>query len=207
VLLGKEPGRPGVLEDMEPLRSTPLRRRPAALAAAAAATLLLAACGSSSGESTATATSGGATTAAQGGYGSAPAPTTTAATTTQAASRSADLIAHEGKLGTYLVDAQGRPVYLFEKDTSTVSTCSAACTSAWPPVTAGGAPRVGPGLKRGLLGTTTRADGSTQLTYGGHPLYRFAGDQPGGAPTGQGNNGFGAPWYVVRPSGAKLDAS
>jgi hypothetical protein len=55
-----------------------------------------------------------------------------------------------------------------------------------------------------LLGTTTRADGTTQVTYAGHPLYRFISDQKAGDVTGQGVNPFGAPWYVVSPSGAQI---
>jgi predicted lipoprotein with Yx(FWY)xxD motif len=55
-----------------------------------------------------------------------------------------------------------------------------------------------------LLGTTARADGTTQVTYAGHPLYRFLNDKAAGDTTGQAVNAFGAPWYVVAPSGMQI---
>jgi len=60
------------------------------------------------------------------------------------------------------------------------------------------------GVNAALLGTITRADGSAQVTYAGHPLYRFISDNAAGDSTGQGVNAFGAPWYVVSPSGAQI---
>jgi predicted lipoprotein with Yx(FWY)xxD motif len=56
-----------------------------------------------------------------------------------------------------------------------------------------------------LVGTTTRADGTTQVTYGGHPLYYFVGDKAAGDLTGQDINQFGAKWYVVGKDGKKID--
>jgi predicted lipoprotein with Yx(FWY)xxD motif len=100
-----------------------------------------------------------------------------------------------------LVDAQGRTLYLWQADTGTSSTCSGACATAWPPVTTTGKPAAGSGAKANLLGTTKRADGSTQVTYAGHPLYRFAGDSAAGRLNGQGSDAFGAKWYVVTPAG------
>ena len=55
-------------------------------------------------------------------------------------------------------------------------------------------------MNASLLGTITRADGTAQVTYAGHPLYRFISDRKAGDATGQGVNAFGAPWYVVSPS-------
>jgi hypothetical protein len=55
-----------------------------------------------------------------------------------------------------------------------------------------------------MLGTTKRADGTTQVTYAGHPLYFFAGDSSSGATNGQSLNAFGAKWYVVGTSGAAV---
>jgi predicted lipoprotein with Yx(FWY)xxD motif len=83
-------------------------------------------------------------------------------------------------LGTILADAKGRTLYLFTKDKPTASMCSEACASAWPPALAGHHPTVGAGLDTAALGTLKRPDGRVQVTYAGHPLYRFAGD--GGRP-------------------------
>ena len=55
-----------------------------------------------------------------------------------------------------------------------------------------------------MLGMTKRADGTTQVTYAGHPLYFFAGDSSSGAANGQGVDAFGAKWYVVAPNGAAI---
>ena len=56
------------------------------------------------------------------------------------------------------------------------------------------------------MGTTTRTDGSSQVTYNGHPLYYFANDKAAGDARGQGINRFGGGWYVVDPAGDKIDS-
>jgi len=109
------------------------------------------------------------------------------------------------KLGQVLVDSNGLTVYLFLADKGTMSSCnSASCVQYWPPVLTTGAPQAGSGVTASLLGTTARADGTTQVTYAGHPLYRFINDKAAGQATGQGVNAFGAPWYVVSASGAQI---
>ena len=109
------------------------------------------------------------------------------------------------KPGQVLVDSSGLTVYLFLADKGTGSSCnSASCMQYWPPVLTNGAPQAGAGANGSLLGTTTRADGTTQVTYAGHPLYRFINDKAAGDATGQAVNAFGAPWYVVSPSGAQI---
>ena len=109
------------------------------------------------------------------------------------------------RLGQVLVESNGLTVYLFLADSSATSACnSASCMQYWPPVLTNGAPQAGPGVNVALLGTITRADGSAQVTYAGHPLYRFISDKAAGDSTGQGVNAFGAPWYVVSPSGAQI---
>src|SRR5919201_179762 len=102
--------------------------------------------------------------------------------------------------GTALVDSQGRALYLFEADKGDMSRCSGACASAWPPATTTGAPTAGPGLSAAKLGTTKRSDGTTEVTYNGHPLYRYAGDSRPGEANGQGLNQFGAKWNMLAPT-------
>ncbi|MET9763550.1 hypothetical protein ABZ016_31665 [Streptomyces sp. NPDC006372] len=113
--------------------------------------------------------------------------------------------ASAGKLGTILVDGKGRTLYLFEADKSTTSTCSGACAAAWPPLLTSGAPSAGGSAQSGLLGTSKRSDGKEQVTYHGHPLYRYAGDAAPGDTNGQGLDQFGAEWYVLNAGGDKVD--
>ena len=105
------------------------------------------------------------------------------------------------KLGRILVDRRGRTLYLFEADTNGKSTCSGACAATWPPFTAA-SPSEGDGLDAGALATTTRADGTQQVTYHGHPLYYYVGDgKAPGSTKGEDLNTFGGKWYAVNASG------
>lgn len=113
-------------------------------------------------------------------------------------------VATNAKLGQILVDGSGRTVYLFVADQGTTSACYTDCAAAWPPVLTHGAPQAGAGANASLLGTTTRKDGSTEVTYAGHPLYYFIADKAPGDATGQKLNNFGGPWYVVSPSGMEI---
>jgi len=108
-------------------------------------------------------------------------------------------------LGQTLVDGSGRTLYLFEADTAKDSTCYGPCASAWPPAAAPAPPHTIGTASAALVGTVRRTDGATQLTYNGHPLYYYAGDAAPGDTTGQGLLQFGAKWYVLNPSGAKID--
>jgi predicted lipoprotein with Yx(FWY)xxD motif len=108
------------------------------------------------------------------------------------------------QLGKVLVDAQGRTLYLFEADTGAMSNCAGACATAWPPVATTGKPTAGAGVDAAKLGTTKRTDGSTEITYNGHPLYTYAGDTAPGQTSGQAIDGFGAEWYVVSAAGDKI---
>jgi predicted lipoprotein with Yx(FWY)xxD motif len=105
-------------------------------------------------------------------------------------------------VGDVLMDAQThRTVYLFKKDTGPSSACSGACAHNWPPVRATGTPAVGGGAKASLIGTIKRSDGAPQVTYNGHPLYLFVGDNTANATNGQAVTAFGAPWFAVSPAG------
>jgi predicted lipoprotein with Yx(FWY)xxD motif len=112
-----------------------------------------------------------------------------------------------GDLGKILRDSEGHVVYLFEKDKTTKSQCYGACATNWPPVITKGKPVAGSGIIASKLGTTKRKDGKKQVTYGGHPLYYFAGDKKAGQANGEGLDAFGAEWYVLSKSGKKVDKS
>jgi predicted lipoprotein with Yx(FWY)xxD motif len=111
-----------------------------------------------------------------------------------------------GDLGKIIVDGRSRTLYLFEKDKNGKSACSGACAEAWPPLLTKGKPKASGSVKASRLATTKRSDGTTQVTYGGHPLYTFAPDKnKPGSTKGQGVDGFGAEWYVVGTNGKKIE--
>jgi predicted lipoprotein with Yx(FWY)xxD motif len=110
-------------------------------------------------------------------------------------------------LGKVLVDSQGRTLYLFAKDRGTTSACTGACATAWPPLRASGKPVAGSGAQSSLLGTTKRSDGKPEVTYNGHPLYLYVGDQKAGDTSGQGITAFGGGWYALTASGGQVTAT
>jgi predicted lipoprotein with Yx(FWY)xxD motif len=104
-------------------------------------------------------------------------------------------------LGDVLVDRQGRTLYLFGRDSGTMSACTGACAVNWPPLRVRRTPLVGSGAKPSDVGRTARPDGISQLTYKGHPLYTFAHDTKAGDVNGEGIATFGGTWYVVGTDG------
>lgn len=102
--------------------------------------------------------------------------------------------------GTHLVDSDGRSLYLFTLDTDRTSSCEGDCASAWPPLR--GDPVAGEGVDPLLLGNSERRDGSIQVTYAGHPLYRYHGDVDAGD---TGGHGFNELWFLVGADGDPLD--
>lgn len=150
-----------------------------AIALGAAAILLLAAC-SSSKHSTALGTT------------SSPASSTAAV----AAGSTVKVSADEG----HLVGPNGHVLYANTVDTSASIQCAGTCAQAWPPLT--GTPAAGSGIDAAKLGTATRADGSTQVTYAGHPLYFYAEDSGSDDKYGQGVADGGGKWGIVSPAGA-----
>jgi predicted lipoprotein with Yx(FWY)xxD motif len=129
-------------------------------------------------------------------------------TTANASSRSSATVSVANTaLGKILVDSQGNTLYLWAKDSGTKSECSGACATAWPPLRVSGKPTAGGGANASSLGTTPRSDGKPQVTYNGHPLYGYQGDSKPGDTNGQGSTGFGAPWYVLSPTGNEITAA
>jgi predicted lipoprotein with Yx(FWY)xxD motif len=121
--------------------------------------------------------------------------------------RSATVGVENSNLGKIIDDSKGETLYLFKKDSGTKSECSGACASAWPPLRASGKPTAGSGANASMLGTTPRSDGKPQVTYNGHPVYTFTGDQNPGDTSGQGVNAFGARWYALSPAGNQVSGS
>jgi len=107
-------------------------------------------------------------------------------------------------LGPVLTSASGLTLYVHAGDTPTSSTCTGGCATAWPPLTVatGATATAGTGVP-GKLGTLVRADGTTQVTYNGMPLYGWKDDTKPGDVTGQGVNGFS----VAKVAGTAPSAS
>jgi predicted lipoprotein with Yx(FWY)xxD motif len=142
-------------------------------------------------------------TSAGGPKSQGAAATSTAASTSGGAATVA--VAGNSKLGSILVDAQGRTLYRFEKDESDESYCNGNCAKAWPPYTTKGAPEAGKGADAAKLGTLKRDDGSTQVTYNGSPLYTYVSDRTAGDAKGNELDQFGGEWYALHASGAKAE--
>jgi predicted lipoprotein with Yx(FWY)xxD motif len=100
--------------------------------------------------------------------------------------------------GTILTDADGRTLYLFEQDQGTTTACTTGCSAAWPALVADGKPTAGDGVDASLLGTAKQADGTVQVTYNGHLVYRYSGDAAAGDTNGE---GIGGVWFVVSAAG------
>jgi predicted lipoprotein with Yx(FWY)xxD motif len=139
--------------------------------------------------------------AACGGGGAA-----TASPPKTSSGTSATVGAAKSSLGSILVDSTGRTLYLFKADVGAKSACTGACAKAWPPLLATGTPSAGTGLTASKIGTITRSGGQQQVTYNGHPLYMFSGDQKPGQTNGQGVTAFGAAWFALTPSGNQASA-
>lgn len=159
-----------------------MRKASASAALLTALTLALAACGGNDDEGSGTAATAAPTTAAQ------------------AANRTTVAVA-TSKLGNILVDADGRTLYAFTKDKGDQSACSGECATNWPALT--GPATAGTGVQTALLSTARQANGSSQVTYGGRPLYYFAGDAKPGDTNGQ---GVGGVWFAVTADGELVKA-
>jgi predicted lipoprotein with Yx(FWY)xxD motif len=168
------------------------------IAALAAIAVFAAGCGGNGGNAGYGSSKSGANSA---GYSSASQTSSTTAKKTVVVS-----VKKNKKFGTILAGAGSRTVYMFGGDKSgSASACAGACAAAWPPVTASGRPSAAGKVNVSKITTFKRSDGTMQVVYAGHPLYYYATDKDGGDAYGQGINGFGADWYVVAPSGKKVD--
>lgn len=105
------------------------------------------------------------------------------------------------KLGMVLVDSKGFVLYDFHKDKGTTSACYGECAAVWPPLLSEGEPQPSNGASAAMLGTTERKDGTTQVTYDGHPLYTYVADKKPGEANGNDFSSFGAQWYTLKGNG------
>jgi predicted lipoprotein with Yx(FWY)xxD motif len=113
-------------------------------------------------------------------------------------------------LGDYLVGPSGNTLYVFTNDSMNTSTCTDACATMWPPLTAASGATITPPMgATGTFSLISRPDGSMQVAYNGMPLYYFSGDTGPGDTKGQGLVGkwFVAPLSGSMPSGGAAGAS
>lgn len=155
-----------------------MRKASAGAALLAALALVLAACGGSGDDGSGTA-----------------APAEPATTAAQATGGTTVAVAN-GTLGDILVDGDGRTLYAFTRDQGDRSACSGQCADNWPALT--GTATAGTGAQASLLSASMQANGDNQVTYGGKPLYHFAGDAKPGDVNGQ---GVGDVWFVLSANG------
>jgi predicted lipoprotein with Yx(FWY)xxD motif len=106
----------------------------------------------------------------------------------------------DGKL---IATSNGFTLYMFTHDRAGKDTCQSIsmCTGVWPPYTVKGKPVAGPGVNASKLGTTKLANGKEQVTYYGHPLYRYAFDGGPGMTFYIGAMQFGGRWYGLAAAG------
>lgn len=172
-------------------------RRLSAVLLGATMAMAMAACGSSDK----TTTAGGQTAQTATTTATTPATVAPAATTTTAAAKATVATANNASLGTILVDATGKTLYTFDKDTSTTSSCTGGCAATWPAVVLpSGATTAVAGTGVGTLSVAARPDDATkmQVVLNGKPLYTYALDTAPGDTKGDGAGG-GA-WHVAKPA-------
>ena len=127
-------------------------------------------------------------------------PRETAAPSPTSAPPGTRITVRPSDFGPMLFDARGQAIYLFDRETTRKPRCYGACAEAWPPVLTKGDPVATGATRRGMLGTTRRSDGAVQVTYGGHPLYFYAHEEPGQVLCHNVEE-YGGLWLVVTPTG------
>ncbi|HUE79223.1 MAG TPA: hypothetical protein VMN38_06295 [Sphingomicrobium sp.] len=120
-------------------------------------------------------------------------------------------VANAAPYGQYLVDGQGRALYVLEVSeqqgdpTAAAQRCTDACLGEWPAMFSRGAPGAGDGVDGGRLGTVER-DGGAQVTYAGWPLYYYVADRQPGQVSGHHVSDRWGEWYLLSPAGEVIEA-
>ncbi len=118
-------------------------------------------------------------------------------------SRAATVELHHTSLGEILSTSSGFTLYEFTRDHGDRNSCVSlsGCPSAWPALETSGRPNAGPGVKSSLLSSIRLPGGASQVTYAGHPLYRYSGDSAPGETGYVGADAFGGDWDAINASG------
>ena len=106
-------------------------------------------------------------------------------------------IAEVAGIGKVLADEHGMVLYTDAQDPTDSSACIETCATTWHPfaVEPGATVPAASGIS-GVVGTITRPDGTSQLTYDGHPLYFYHYDPKPGTAKGV---GIDPDWTVATP--------
>jgi predicted lipoprotein with Yx(FWY)xxD motif len=128
----------------------------------------------------------------------------TSTRTSRQAAKTTTVKVMKTRYGKILVDGRGRALYLFTRESTPTVRCYGACATAWPVFHATGDLRAGTGADSHLIGTTSRRDGTKQVTYAGHPLYHYVTDRKPGQVTCQNVDEYGGTWLVVSPGGTAI---
>jgi predicted lipoprotein with Yx(FWY)xxD motif len=106
----------------------------------------------------------------------------------------------DSEFGPMLFNDKKQAIYIWEVEESTRPECYGNCAELWPPVLTDGEPQVAGDANKTLLSTTQRTDGSTQVTYNGHPLYYYAHEKAGEVKC-HNISTHGGLWWVIQPNG------
>ncbi len=108
--------------------------------------------------------------------------------------------------GMILTANNGFTLYQFSRDTRNKDNCfkNLECRSVWPAVTTKAKPVAAKGVSARLLGTIKLPNGSLQVTYAGHPLYRYSGDIGPRQTDYIGVTASGGTWYAVDAKGRRV---
>ena len=117
-----------------------------------------------------------------------------------------------GGVGNVLVDSKGEVLYTNNQDSGSKVACTGSCTSIWPPLAApsSGQPTSDDSSVQAQLGMVKRADGGSQVTFGGKPLYTFVQDSPGQATGNGAMDSFGGTsftWTAATAGGTSASPS
>lgn len=161
----------------------------AALLVTPVVALIVAGCGSGSGTTSTPTSAAGSETSSQ----------------TQTSAKSGPEVSARSVsgLGTVLVNAEGKTLYMFAPDKKREVTCTGSCATIWPPlkVEAGEKAVASGSVQASLLGSDPDPEGGEVVTYAGWPLYTYVSDTKAGEATGQALNLNGGYWYVISPAG------
>ena len=138
-----------------------------------------------------------------GAGGSAAIADAHAGSTSAHAAKAAKVELRKTERGRILVNSSGFTLYRFMIDPRNKDRCVmvSECPQVWPPLTTSGRPLAGPGVSSSLLSTISLPNGKKQVTYAGHPLYRYAPATERGETSYIGVKQFGGVWEAVNAAG------